>query len=82
MEGAEDELNGLGIKVGLDVAGAQGIHPPQLAVLGVVLIELLELLYAIDHLLRQRQVHMLPASRRIYQPLERISTTKRNSCIF
>ena len=60
LEGAEDELNGLGIKVGLDVAGAQGIHPPQLAVLGVVLIELLELLYAINHLLRQRQVHMLP----------------------
>lgn len=82
MKGAEDKLNGLGIKVGLDVAGAQGIHPPQLAVLGVVLIELLELLYAINHLLRQRQVHMLPAYRKVCQSLERMNTKKRNSCIF
>ena len=74
LEGAEDELNGLFIKVGLDVAGAQGIHPPQLTVLGVVLVELLELLYAINHLLRQRQVHMLPASRNICQFLDRMST--------
>jgi len=74
LKGAEDKLNGLGIKVGLDVAGAQGIHPPQLAVLGVVLIELLELLYAINHLLRQRQVHMLPASKNMCQFLDRMST--------
>ncbi len=78
LEGAEDEFNGLGIKVGLDVTGAQGIHPPQLAVLGVVLIELLELLYAINHLLRQRQVHMLPTSKNICQSLNRTGTTKRN----
>ena len=59
MEGAENELNGLGIKVGLDVTGAQSIHPAQLAMLGVVLIELLELLHSINHLLWQCKVHML-----------------------
>ena len=64
LEGSKYELNGFCIEVGFDMAGPQSIHPAQFAVLGGELIELFELLHAVNHLLWQCKVHMLQSNRR------------------
>lgn len=66
LEGSQYQLDGFCVKASLDMTGPQSVNPAQFAVLGGELIELLELLHTINHLLWQGKVHMLHSSRHIF----------------